>query len=107
VKVTGGDCQEMLKLFVGAKPARGGPPQLLLLLPLDGMETGGVAWRWGGGENEVSISFQSSSCEVIDRRQCPPPLDSLTVGLTAISPLTNDNTADRLLRCHCHWHVTP
>lgn len=41
VKVTGGDCQEMLKLelLAGAKLAQAEP----LLLPLDGMDTGAVA----------------------------------------------------------------
>lgn len=41
VKVTGGDCQEMLKLalLVGVKLVHAEP----LLLPLDGMDTGAVA----------------------------------------------------------------
>lgn len=41
VKVTGGDCQEMLKLelLVGVKLAQAEP----LPLPLDGMDTGAVA----------------------------------------------------------------
>jgi len=42
VKVTGGDCQEMLKLelLVGVKLVEAGPSGLL---PLDGMDTGAVA----------------------------------------------------------------
>lgn len=50
VKVTGGDCQEMLKVepLVGAKLA-----QPLLLL--DGMDTGAVAW--GGGQRSVGKNF--------------------------------------------------
>lgn len=42
VKVTGGDCQEMLKLelLVGVKLVEGEPVALLLL---DGMDTGAVA----------------------------------------------------------------
>lgn len=41
VKVTGGDCQEMLKLelLVGVKLVQAGP----LLLLLEGMDTGAVA----------------------------------------------------------------
>lgn len=42
VKVTGGDCQEMLKLelLVGVKLVEAEPAELLLL---DGMDTGAVA----------------------------------------------------------------
>lgn len=45
VKVTGGDCQEMLKLelLVGVKLVEAEPAELLLL---DGMDTGAVAWGW-------------------------------------------------------------
>lgn len=47
VNVTGGDCQEMLKLelLVGVKLVQAEP----LLVLLEGMETGGVAW--GGGRS--------------------------------------------------------
>lgn len=43
VKVTGGDCQEMLKLelLVGVKLVEAKVAELLLL---DGMDTGAVAW---------------------------------------------------------------
>lgn len=51
VNVTGGDCQEMLKLelLVGVKLVQAEP----LLVLLEGMETGGVAWG-AGGEQPVS-----------------------------------------------------
>lgn len=47
VKVTGGDCQEMLKpeLLAGVKLAQAEPPPPPPLLLLEGMETGGVACR--------------------------------------------------------------
>lgn len=53
VNVTGGDCQEMLKPapLVGVKPAHAEP----LLLPLDGMDTGAVAWG-GGRDTEFTLA---------------------------------------------------
>lgn len=55
VKVTGGDCQEMLKVepLVGVKVLA--EPLLLLL---EGMDTGAVAWGRGGqerGQRSVSL----------------------------------------------------
>lgn len=60
VKVTGGDCQEMLKLelLVGVKLVDAEPAELLVLL--DGMDTGAVAWRQRSKVTILNFYFNSA-----------------------------------------------